>query len=345
MIGADLCRAAVLLAVVAVWEASGGPGGAQLAAAIVVLAVGQAVFQPAMQSVLPSLVGDPRLLASANGLLDATDRSARLLGPGLVAVMAGILPVVHFFTLDAISFLASALALVLIGRVRPDLPPAPVTAGREPIWRGIIRGAKAMTAHPVLGYVLSTAGLLNGAWYAVFFLGVPLLLGEHDSGLKAYGMVLSAYGCTNLAATLFFGGRDMTPRPQLQMFGGNMLVGCGLVLIGLAGLLPERAFLPAIVAAAAVGAIGGPMKDIPVAVLRQTRLDRGDVAAGMRAYMASSGAGTLVAMLLAPVTVTAAGVVPAIIVCGVVYLCVGAVGLIRFATWIDLGSPSRGGVW
>jgi hypothetical protein len=51
-------------------------------AAIVVLAIGQAVFQPALQAVLPTLVDDPRLLPAANGLLEAqiymSLRSARL---------------------------------------------------------------------------------------------------------------------------------------------------------------------------------------------------------------------------------------------------------------------------
>ncbi len=116
MVGADLARAAILIVVVGSWLIAGRPTLAGLIAAVFVLAIGQAVFQPAMQTVLPSLVHDPRLLPAANGLLDATDRSARLLGPGLVALLAGILPVVHFLTLDAISFVASATALVFIAR-------------------------------------------------------------------------------------------------------------------------------------------------------------------------------------------------------------------------------------
>src|SRR5471032_1118622 len=90
MVVADLSRACVLLAVVAAGLATGGPSAVQLIVAIVVLAIGQAVFQPALQAVLPTLVTDPRRLPAANGLLDATDRSARLLGPGLVALLAGI---------------------------------------------------------------------------------------------------------------------------------------------------------------------------------------------------------------------------------------------------------------
>ncbi|WP_428485303.1 MFS transporter [Rhodopila sp.] len=100
LIEADLARFAVL--VVAVWLATGGPSVVELVAAVVVLAVGQAVFQPALQSVLPSMVDDASLLPAANGLLDATNRSARLLGPSLVALLAGTIPLVHFLTLDAL---------------------------------------------------------------------------------------------------------------------------------------------------------------------------------------------------------------------------------------------------
>ena len=212
MVGADLARAGILLAIVAVWLATGGPNAAQLIVAIVALAFGQAVFQPAMQSVLPALVADARLLPAANGLLDATDRSARLLGPGLVALLAGVVPTVHFLTIDAISFVASAMAILLIIRLRPGRrsvhPPQ-----REAIRQSIVRGCRAMRSHPLLGYVLATTGLLTGAWYGVYFLGLPLMIKQAGGSLGSYGLVLSAYGCTNLAATVVFGGRVLLIRP------------------------------------------------------------------------------------------------------------------------------------
>ena len=339
MVGADLARAAVLLGVVCVWLAAGAPSGWLLVAAIVVLALGQAVFQPALQAVLPSLVDDASLLPAANGLLDATDRSARLLGPGLVAVLAGAIPVVHFLTLDAASFVGSAGALLLIGR-RHRANPAPRPA-RENIWRAMMRGVRAMRGHPLLGYVLMTTGWVNGAWIAVFFLALPLLIARHGlvgpggSGLGAYGLVISAYGCTNLAATLVFGSRTLPRRPQFQMFGGTVLVGCGVLLLGLASLLPPKLMLAGLMAAAAAGAIGGPMKDIPLAVLRQTRLRPGDMAAAMRAYMAASSAGALAGMLLTPSVVMLAGVVPTILTCGLLLIATGVAGVLRHARWTE----------
>jgi hypothetical protein len=198
-----------------------------------------------------------------------------------------------------------------------------------------------MLSHPLLGYCLTVTGLLNGIWYAVFFLGLPLMIARHaapgtnEAGLGDYGLVLSAYGCTNLLATVFFGSRLLPARPQFQMFGGNILVGVGLALLGLASFLPAPWLLPGFAAAAALGAIGGPMKDIPLAVLRQTRLRPADMAAGMRAYMAANSTGILLAMLLMPGVIELAGVVPVIIACGLIYLAIGVLGITLHAGWIE----------
>ncbi len=202
-----------------------------------------------------------------------------------------------------------------------------------------------MNSHPLLGYTLAMGGLLNGTWYSVFFLSVPLLIEQRNvvglggSSLGAFGLVISAYGATNLAATVFFGSRGLSSRPQFQMFGGSLIVGTGMALLGIASLLPAAWVLPGMMAAASLGAIGGPMKDIPLAVLRQTRLRRDDMAAAMRAYMAMSSAGTLLAMLLTPAAISLTGIVPVIVACGLIVTGVGLLGLARHATWIETEQP------
>jgi MFS transporter, DHA3 family, macrolide efflux protein len=338
MIAADLASAAVLLAVVAAALVSGQPGVTGLVCAIVVLALGQAVFRPALQSVLPSVVEDTRLLPAANGLLDATGRIARLLGPGLVAVLVSAVPVIHFLTIDAATFLASATALLLIRHRRAALP-APYRIAREPIWHGVVRGYRATARHRLLGYYLTVSGPLNGAWYAVFYLCLPLMIAHSaggasgQTGLGSYGLILSAYGCGNLASTVFFGGRTLPARPQFQMLGGNIQGGCGVLLLAAANALPVEWRLAGFAAASALTAMGGPMQDIPTAVLRQTRLAPADRAAAMRAYMAMVFLGILVAMLLIPAAIGFIGITPVVVACGAVYLGVAALGLARFAGW------------
>jgi hypothetical protein len=161
------------------------------------------------------------------------------------------------------------------------------------------------------------------------------VVGLGGSGLGAFGCVISAYGCTNLAATVYFGGRSLSDRPQFQMFAGGLIVGVGLALLGLASFLPQAWVLPGMMGAAAFGAVGGPMKDIPLAVLRQTRLRPADMAAGMRAYMAASSAGMLAAMLVVPAALRILGIVPVILACAAIIVALGVIGLVRYVGWTE----------
>ena len=78
-------------------------------------------------------------------------------------------------------------------------------------------------------------------------------------------------------------------------------------------LLPQRWVLAGMCAGAALAAVGGPMSDIPVAVLRQTRLAATDQAAAMRATLVMWNLGTLVALAGSPALFATIGVAPAVI--------------------------------
>jgi hypothetical protein len=335
MLGSDLIRAATLFGLVILWLVLGSPPAVGLAATVVILAVGQALFQPALQSVMPVVVGDGRLLPAANGLFDGTERSARLLGPGLVALAAGTIPLVHMLTINAVSFLLSAAALAIIMR-RHSLAVAsrPTGASTGAGVGGILRGIGAMRRHPLLGYVLASAGPLNGAWYAVFFLGLPLLLREQEvQGLGTYGLLISAYGGGNLLSNVINGSLVMPARPQFRMFGSSLLVGAGMAAFALVGLLPQEGRLPAYLVAASVSGLAGPLKDIPVAVLRQSRIPRADIPAAVRAIMAANNMGILVAMIFAPVLLGSIPLAPFVFGCGAVAFSVGLLGLLLHWRW------------
>ncbi len=339
MIGADLARLAALLGVVADWSLRGRPSAAALAIATVMLAFGHAIFRPALQSLIPPLVRESARLPATNALLDTTERIARLLGPGLVASLAAVVPVKHFLSLDAASFAASAAALLLIGRLRP-LPPLRSEGPPDGVLGSVFRGFRAVGRNRVLRLELRVSGAINGAWYAIMFLGLPLAITRHVSGgagLSAYGLVISAYGVTNLAATLAIGSRPMPDNPGRLVFAGNLALGTGLMLMAVAAAAPLSAALavPAFAAAAALGAVGGPMHDIPVAVLRQTELPHADVPAAMRASLVTNNGGMLLAMLAAP-GLYARLPVPAVMAgCAAIILAIAAFGLTRFARRTD----------
>lgn len=297
MIGADLVRAAMLVLVVALWLHAGGPSGTILIAAVVVLGAAYAVFRPALQASLPSLASSPASLPAVNALLDTTERIARLLGPGIIGLLAAALPLVHFVTLDALSFLASAAAVVATMRYRnvPQARPPRVGLVKE-----LGHGFRAMLRIPVFRKLLFTAGLINGVWYGVYFVAIPLLLRQDGAPLSAYATVISAYGAANLAGTLVIGSRPLSPRPAMMIFGGNIVLGGFTATIGLAGMLPVALHAWLIPLLAACSAIGGPMQDITFATMRQIVLERHELAAAVRAYMVVNNLGLLVALGIAP---------------------------------------------
>ncbi len=332
MVAADLFRAATLLVVIAGWSLRGVPPAWTLVLAVLALAGGSALFRPALQATLPATVADPAALPAANALLDTTERIARLLGPGIVGLLGTMLPLVHFVTLDAATFAVSAGAVAGIGRLRPVARVG--RPARETMLAAVARGFRAMRRHRVLGYALSTGPLLSGVWNGTMFFGLPLLIagtGRRGSeGLAAYGLVIACYGSTNLLTTLVVGGWRMPQRPALRVFGADALYGLGVLGMGTAALLlPSAWVLPGICAAAAVGAINGPLADIPIAVLRQTRLAPADQAAAMRAILVATNLGTLVALLLAPEGMGAIGVAPAFVLAGGACIAVGLYGVAR----------------
>ncbi len=337
MITADLARAATLTGLVLAWSTLGTPPAAGLIVAVVVLAFGQACFQPALQAVLPGVVPELRLLPAANGLLDATDRIARLIGPGLVAVLAGFIPVKHFLSIDVLTFLVSALAMTLIGRIPTHRDSGP----RLPILATITRGFRAMAQHPLLWYVLRTTGVWNGAWVCAFLFALPLLIarnhitGPGGSGIGAYGLVISAYGCTNLLATLVIGSRDLPRHPHRLVLTGKIVNGGGTALLALSGLLPPHLALPGLAASAAFAAVGGPMGDIPIAVLRQTALPASEVPAAMRAYLVASSGGSLIALLIAPTLILHMGLFPVMLGCAALIVATGLGGFML----LGFGAP------
>ncbi len=326
MITADVTRAAMLVVVVLLWLHAGAPSGTMLIATVVVLGVAYAFFRPALQASLPSLASSPASLPAVNALLDTTERIARLLGPGIIGLLAAAIPLVHFVTLDALSFLASAAAALGTMRyrnVQHVLPP------RGRLVTELGHGFRAMLRIPVFRKLLFTAGLINGVWYGVYFVAIPLLLRQDGAPLSAYATVISAYGAANLAGTLVIGSRPLSRRPAAMIFGGNIVLGGFMALIGFAGMLPVSWHAWLIPLLAACSSIGGPMQDITFATMRQIVLERHELAAAVRAYMVVNNLGLLVTLLLAPWAFSAMGVAWTIAAGSVVLAAVAAAMLWR----------------
>ncbi len=157
------------------------------------------------------------------------------------------------------------------------------------------------------------------------------MLARDGVGQVGFGLVISAYGVTNLLANLVLGSRPMTARPGRQICAADVVLGAGTILIAASHLLPPEWRLAGAMLGAAAWAAGGPMQDILVAVLRQTAFAAPDVPSVMRAHLGVSQLGLLIVMLLAPPLLGA--ISPAWVIAGArsTYLLMGVGGLRRFA--------------
>lgn len=339
MVVADVVRAVVLLVLVAAWIGSGAPSAGLLALVIIALATGEAVFEPALQALVPTLVPEPRLLVATNGLFDATDRLARLLGPGLIALLGGLVPVVHLFSFDAASFLVSAIAVASLRNTNaPRRSPHAPSLGLRASLAG---GLAAIRREPLLAYALDIKSVSNGVWYAVFFLVVPLvILNERIAApggpaLAAYGLVIACYGVSNLGANLIVGSLPLPRRPAQRVLAGVLTTGSGILLMAAvcAAPLPQNLRLPALAAASAISGFGGPLQDITLSTLRQTLIPPDAIAAATRVMLIATCIGTLIAMLVAPALIETLGPVAVMAFGGSAYIVCAALCRLRPTAW------------
>lgn len=337
MVTVNLLLALVVLLPVA---AASGPGLSLgvLVATAVGLAALRTFFAPALQSTVPILVRDRMALQSVNGLFDATWRLARLAGPGLAAVLVQFIPVIHFLSVTACGFLASAVAIHSV-RARLAAPGWPGKPGRGG-WRGALEGLTAgfglLRRDRVMTTLILSNAAVNGPWMVSLMLGVALLVKTYDPALfgirdlAAYGLVMSSYGLGDLAANLVVGS-VLLRRPLSSMYLGYVAMGGGFVLMALAAwAMPAGLMLPAMMLAAVVAGTGGPLFFIPLITRTQTVFEGADIARVWRLRLAIMAGSQLLASLLATWLFDALGAAMTVLGCGLFIFMAGVIGHAAF---------------
>jgi DHA3 family macrolide efflux protein-like MFS transporter len=262
--------------------------------AVIVGSLG-ALFNPALQASLPALSSDAHVLQAANGLMDVTRRLARAIGPSIAGALVLLLPVAHFFTLDALSFLISALAILALGNRfawQPVADPAQ-TNGLRGIAEEIAGVLRHVRRHKPVAWMIMIAFPNALFWSAAFMVGVPLLAAHTlDGNIGSYGLIVGAYGVGNVISNLIIGSITMRRRVTL-MLAGRLIVGGGFLL------MISVPVLPVALLGAALAATGGPMADIPLLVLIQTELPPNQIGKATSLRMILENGGNLIGLLLA----------------------------------------------
>jgi DHA3 family macrolide efflux protein-like MFS transporter len=320
MVGVDLLRALIVLIPVAISFYRPVPMSVLWPVALTLSAL-SAFFDPATQSVIPLLAKDVPMMQATNGLMGTTIRMARMVGPAIVGLLASWIPMIHFFTLDALTFFVSALSVYSL-RHFIKIDEAPVKKRRS-FLESIRAGFELVREKPGMNYIFFAKAVTAGTWNLSLMIGFPLLIHEVTQGdARAFGLVMASYGLGNFSGALYFGQRERRRLWQM-MFAGYIYLGLGFVLIGLA---PGIWW---IVVAAALAGLTGPMNDLAFIDLMQTSFPVRDLTKVFRLRMAVESAGTLFFSLISPWMIKLTSVRAVIIACGIAWILTGAGGLFK----------------
>lgn len=163
----------------------------------------RAFFDPALRACLPRVAQTDELLNSTNALMETTSRFAKILGPGLVGILNQVIPVIHYFTIDAMSFFISAWSIT---KLKKDLPPESelhTHQGWKGIKDGIVGGFHLSKSRPTIHFIILSDAIVNSAWMFIFPLAIGLLIHERTPDqISNLSLIVGAYGVGNLVANI-----------------------------------------------------------------------------------------------------------------------------------------------
>lgn len=322
MLVTDLVRALIVMVPV-LWGFWREPNLFVLFFVAISIAALSAFFEPALHAVVPRLAPNRELRQAVNGLMGTTPRLARAIGPSIVGSLTGLIPMIHFFTLDALSFLLSALC---VGRLRKDLPPVAL----EPVpKKGLLQEVKAgfylIRGNSLMQFVLYSKAVASGCWSVVTPLGMAVLVQHILPGdVQAYGFLLAAYGVGNFTAAVVITNITMS-RPV-------RMIGFGFTLMGICfALMPFMPNIYLMMLMAALAAVGGPMNDLAHIDVIQNLYSTGKLVRITRLRMAIEFAGICICLLVAPLLFRLMSPEKVIALAGGCIAVAGLVGLVRFS--------------
>ena len=288
-LGSNVLRA-LLTTIVAILVLDGRIEIWHLAVVGVVFGTVDAVFLPAISTLVPRLV-PPSRLAAANAMMQGTAQLTGTVGPALAGFAIAFIGVGIAFVLDAASFAIAALALWLVRSgataVRPAEPdgsaaaPDLATAAPQPdphatavatdapprasIVGSLVEGVRVVLGDPVMRSIVIVATAANLAFTGPTTVGLPwLVLVGFGGDALALGLLFAAFGAGSLAGAVL-GGSLRRPR----RFGWLVLAlvtgaGIGLATIGIAPNVPVAAAI-----LLAIGVMNGYVNVVMVAWVQE----------------------------------------------------------------------------
>jgi MFS family permease len=264
-LGSNVLRA-ILTTIVAILVLGGRIEIWHLALVGVIFGTVDAVFLPAIGTLVPRLV-PPSRLAAANAMMQGTAQLMGTVGPAIAGFAIALIGVGIAFVVDAASFAVAALALWLVRSgataVRPTEPaaepvtPTPVetpTPTHDPaitadppqasIVGALVEGARVVLGDPVMRSIVIVSTAANLAFTGSTVVGLPwLVLVGFGGDALALGLLFAAFGAGSLAGAVLGGSLRRPRRFGWLVLGLVIVAGVGLGAIGVAPSVPIAALI------------------------------------------------------------------------------------------------------
>ncbi|MTV27805.1 MFS transporter [Nitriliruptoraceae bacterium ZYF776] len=229
MIAADLWRVGLALSLPLVADSV-----AAVYAIAFGLSIGSTFYNPASQSVVPTILDDDELIAGNSGLWTAAVVSQIVLAPlagGMVVVM-GVTPA---FLLNAATFAVSAAVLARLATLRTATDQSPA---RRSWWRLALDGVHVIVTTPLLRLLATVqllAALSAGATSALL---IVLATDHLRAGPDGFGIMLAGVGVGAVLGPLLLTRLTRDPRRPAFVFGPFVLRGVVDLLLASIRSLP-----------------------------------------------------------------------------------------------------------
>ena len=214
MISGDLIRGVAVTAI-GVMSISGTLTMPRLILLVVVFGVGQAIFEPAFTSIIPSIVPSDRLV-EANSLGQFVRPIAwTLIGPVVGGALVAGVGAGWAFVADAGTFAFSAAMIVLI-RTRPS--PGDPDGERTSPWDDLKEGLRYVRKTTWLWVAMVTGTVSLFAAWGPWEVLVPYVVRNDLGGsAAALGLVFGAGGVGSVLVAITMGQRGRLPRRAMTM--------------------------------------------------------------------------------------------------------------------------------
>jgi DHA3 family macrolide efflux protein-like MFS transporter len=289
-----------------------------------------AFFDPALQASLPSITRSQSSLEAMTGLMDLTQRLARAIGPALTGVLVAIMPITQFFTIEALSFLLSALTIVYLGTrltwEKDKKTFAPYHSIQD-LFKDVSEGFSYAAKDKALTYCLFSLAFLGALWGMAFTVGFPILVKQSfGNDVVLYGYLVASYGAGNVLGNVLCANLHVRSS-WVNVFGGDVLCGLGFILV-----VVGNSVLSAI-AGSALAAIGGASADLLLLNLIMKEVPSNLLGKMMSLRMMVLSGGYSLGLIVAAPFFKFASAYTVIAWCGALMVLTCGYGVIRFANY------------